>query len=156
LHKRFPCPFERQLKERFLGIIVVPLLIFYLITTAEIIYLPQLGSVVGIYVANTFFFVCFMLVFIWSSFYYYKKAEYSSFSFKHPIISQKVTFMMTFLIFGLGYSVFAPIGQYAPYRLYVMGALIIAITIYLWRNMNVLVRAFNKHIMHKIWLEADQ
>lgn len=156
LHKRFPCSFERQLKERFLGIIVVPLLIFYLITTAEILYLPQLGSVVGIYVANTFFFVCFMLVFIWSSFYYYKKAEYSSFSFKHPIISQKITFMMTFLIFGLGYSVFVPIGEYENYRLYVMCALILAITVYLWRNMNVLVRAFDKHIMHQIWVDADQ
>ncbi|MGD8748609.1 MAG: hypothetical protein PVI44_09080 [Balneolaceae bacterium] len=156
LHKQFPISFERQLKERFLGIIVAPLLIFYLITTAEILYLPQLGSVVEIYIANTFFFVCFMLVFIWSSFYYYKKANYTSFSFKHPIISQKVTFMMTFLIFGLGYSVFAPIGQYEIYRLYVMGALILAITIYLWRNMNVLVRAFDKHILHQIWVEADQ
>jgi len=156
LHKSFPYSFEQQLKERFLGIIIIPLFIFYLITTAEIIYLPQLGSVMGIYIANTFFFVCFMLVFLWSSFFYYKKANYSSFSFKHPIISQKVTFMMSFLIFGLGYAVFAPLGDYQIYRLGVMGALILAITLYLWRNMNVLVRAFDKHILHQIWIEADQ
>ncbi|NGP87213.1 hypothetical protein [Fodinibius halophilus] len=156
LHRQFPSSFERQLKERFLGIIVVPLLIFYLITTAEILYLPQLGSVVGIYIANTFFFACFMLVFIWSSFYYYKKADYTSFSFKHPIISQKVTFMMVFLIFGLGYAVFAPIGNLQIYRLYVMGGLILAISVYLWRNMNVLVRAFDKHILHQVWDDAGQ
>jgi len=156
LHKQLPCSFERQLKERFLGIIVVPLLIFYLITTAEILYLPQLGSVVEIYIANTFFFVCFMLVFLWSSFFYYKKADYTSFSFKHPIISQKVTFMMTFLIFGLGYSVFAPIGKYEIYRLYVMGGLILAISIYLWRNMNMLVKAFDNRILHQVWADADQ
>ncbi len=156
LHRQFPEPLEKQLKERFLGIIVVPLLIFYLITTAEILYLPQLGSVIEIYVANTFFFVCFTLVFLWSSFYYYKKVNYSSFSFKHPIISQKVTFMMIFLIFGLGYSVFAPLGDLQIYRLYVMGGLILAISIYLWRNMNVLVRAFERHILHRVWADAEQ
>lgn len=156
LHKQFPVSFEKQLKERFLGIIVVPLLIFYLITTAEIIYLPQLGSVVEIYVGNTFFFVCFTLVFLWASFYYYKKVNYSSFSFKHPIISQKVTFMMMFLIFGLGYAVFAPLGEYQVYRLWVMGGLIIAIGIYLWRDMDLLVRAFDKHILHKVWADSGQ
>lgn len=156
LHKQFPVSFEKQLKERFLGIIVVPLLIFYLITTAEIIYLPQLGSVVEIYVANTFFFVCFTLVFLGASFYYYKKVDYSSFSFKHPIISQKVTFMMMFLIFGLGYAVFAPLGEYQIYRLWTMSGLIVAISIYLWRDMDLLVRAFNTHVLHQIWIEADQ
>lgn len=156
LHKQFPYSFERQLKERFLGIILGPLLIFYLITTAEILYLPQLGSVIEIYVANTFFFVCFMLVFIWSSFYYYQKADYTSFSFKHPIISQKVTFMMMFLIFGLGYAVFIPLEDLQIYRLWVMGGLIIAIGFYLWRNMDVLVRAFDKHVLHQIWADADQ
>lgn len=156
LHKQLPQSFEKQLKERFLGIIVVPLLIFYLITTAEILYLPQLGSVVEIYIANTFFFVCFMLVFLWSSFYYYQKASYTSFSFKHPIISQKVTFMMMFLILGLGYSVFVPLGDYQIYRLWVMGILILAISVYLWRNMDLLVRAFNKHVLNQIWVEADQ
>lgn len=156
LHKQLPYSFESQLKERFLGIIVVPLLIFYLITTTEILFLPQLGSVIEVYIANTFFFVCFMLVFLWSSFYYYQKADYTSFSFKHPIISQKVTFMMTFLIFSLGYAVFVPLGGYQIYRLYVMGGLIIAIGIYLWRNMDLLVRAFNKHILHQIWIQADQ
>lgn len=156
LHKQFPLSFKDQLKERFLGIVVVPLLIFYLITTAEIIYLPQLGSVSEIYIANTFFFVCFMLVFLWSSFHYYKKASYTSFSFKHPIISQKVTFMMIFLIFGLGYAVFIPLSNYQTYRLYIMGGLIIAISIFLWRNMDVLVRAFDKHILHHIWIDAEQ
>lgn len=156
LHKQFPTSFEKQLKERFLGIIAVPLVIFYLITTAEILYLPQLGSVIEIYIANTFFFVCFMLVFLWSSYYYYKKVNYSSFSFKHPIISQKVTFMMMFLIFGLGYSVFAPLGEYQIYRLYVMSGLILAISIYLWRNMNVLVRAFDAQILGQVWMDADQ
>lgn len=156
LHKQFPTSMEKQLKERFLGIIVVPLLIFYLITTAEILYLPQLGSVIEIYIANTFFFVCFTLVFLWSSFFYYKQVNYSSFSFKHPIISQKVTFMMTFLIFGLGYAVFAPLGNYQVYRLYVMGFLILAIGIYLWRNMDLLVLAFKKHILHQVWADADQ
>ena len=156
LHKQFPSALEKQLKERFLGIILVPLLIFYIITTAEIIYLPQLGSVIEIYIANTFFFVCFTLVFLWSSFFYYKKVDYSSFSFKHPIISQKVTFMMTFLIFGLGYAVFAPIGSYQVYRLYVMGGLILAISLYLWRNMDVLVLAFEKHILPQVWADADQ
>lgn len=156
IHKQFPVSFEKQLKERFLGIIVAPLLILYLITTAEIIYLPQLGSVVEIYISNTFFFVCFTLVFLWTSFFYYKKADFSSFNFKHPIISQKVSFMMMFLIFGLGYAVFAPIGQYLMYRLYIMTGLTIAIVIYLWWNMDMLVRTFDKHVLHKVWADAGQ
>lgn len=155
LHKQFPVSFEKQLKERFLGIITVPLFIFYMITIAEIIYLPQLGTVFGIYIANTFFFLCFMIVFLWSSFYYYQKASYTSFSFKHPIISQKVTFLMTFMMFGLGYTVFVPLGQFQIYRLWVMGGLIIAIGIYLWLNMEVLVRAFDKRILDKLWEEPS-
>lgn len=151
LHKQFPVSFEKQLKERFLGIITVPLFIFYMITIIEILYLPQLGTVFGIYIANTFFFLCFMLVFLWTSFFYFQKASYSSFSFKHPIISQKVTFMMTFLIFGLGYAVFAPVGNLQIYRLWVMFGLIIAISIYLWRNMEMLVRAFNTRVLNKLW-----
>ena len=153
LHKQFPLSFEKQLKERFLGIITVPLFIFYLITIGEIIYLPQLGTVYGIYIANTFFFLCFMIVFLWSSFYYYQKASYTSFSFKHPIVSQKVTFMMTFLIFGLGYTIFVPLGDYEIYRLWVMSALIGAIVLYLWQNMEVLVNAFNNKILMQIWKE---
>jgi len=156
LHKQFPVSFEKQLKERFLGIITVPLFIFYMITIAEILYLPQLGTVFGIYIANTFFFLCFMLVFLWSSFFYFQKASYSTFSFKHPIISQKVTFMMTFLIFGLGYAVFTPLGDLQIYRLWVMFGLIIAICIYLWRNMEVLVNAFNKRILHQLWNAETQ
>lgn len=153
LHKQFPLSFEKQLKERFLGIITVPLFIFYLITIGEIIYLPQLGTVFGIYIANTFFFLCFMIVFLWSSFYYFQKASYTSFSFKHPIVSQKVTFMMTFLIFGLGYTIFVPLGEFEIYRLWVMSALIGAIAIYLWQNMEVLVNAFNNKILMQIWKE---
>ena len=64
--------------------------------------------------------------------------------------------MMTFLIFGLGYAVFAPLGNLQIYRLYVMGGLIIAITIYLWRNMDLLVRAFDNRILHQVWAEAEQ
>ncbi len=156
LHRQFPVSFERQLKERFLGIITVPLLVFYVITIAEIIYLPQLGSVLDIYIANTFFFLIFMILFIFSSFYYYQKASYDSFSFKHPIISQKVTFMMTFMVFGLGYGVFIPLGEYQVYRLYVMITLIIAIGIYITRNMEMLVRAFDRKILLKIWSSLNQ
>lgn len=154
LHKQFPMSFEKQLKERFLGVITVPLFIFYLITIAEILYLPQLGTVFGIYIANTFFFLCFMIVFLWSSFYYFRKASYTSVSFKHPIISQKVTFMMTFLIFGLGYTIFVPLGEYQTYRLWVMGGLIVAIAIYIWLNMKVLVNAFNNTILMRLWKEV--
>lgn len=154
LHMQFPLSFEKQLKERFLGIITVPLFFLYFITIMEIIYLPQLGSVFGIYIANTFFFFCFMILFVWSSFFYFQKANYTSSSFKHPIISQKVTFMMTFLIFGLGYAVFAPVGDWQIYRVWVMFALIFAIVTYLWRNMEVLVKAFNKRILLDLWKDA--
>lgn len=155
LHRQFPLSFEKQLKERFLGIITVPLFIFYLITIGELLYLPQLGEVLDIYIANTFFFLCFMLVFLFTSFNYYKKVSYSSFSFKHPIIPQKVTFLMTFLMFGLGYTIFIPIGEYNIYRRWVMLGLIFAISTYLWLNMRVLVNAFEKHVLDHIWIDAD-
>ena len=92
-----------------------------------------------------------MLVFLWTSFYYYQKASYSSFSFKHPIVPQKVTFIMTFLMFGLGYAVFAPVGDLQIYRLWVMSGLILAIVVYLWLNMNVLVKAFDRKILPELW-----
>ncbi|MDX1672612.1 MAG: hypothetical protein R3211_09745, partial [Balneolaceae bacterium] len=151
VHRQFPTSFEKQLKERFLGIITVPLFIFYLITIGEIIFLPELGPVFDIYISNTFYFLCFMLVFLWTSFYYYQKASYSSFSFKHPIVPQKVTFIMTFLMFGLGYAVFAPVGDLQIYRLWVMSGLILAIVVYLWLNMNVLVKAFDRKILPELW-----
>lgn len=151
LQKQFPESLEKQLKERFLGVIAVPLCIFYLLTIAEIVYLPQLGSVFSIYISNTFFFVCFMLMFLWSSFYHFQKVNYTSFSFKHPIISQKVTFVMSLILFALGYTVFVPLGDYHLYRQWVMVGLITAITIYLWLNMDMLVKIFNKKILPQIW-----
>lgn len=151
LHLQFPVPLEKQLKERFLGIITVPLFIFYLITVVEILVLPEFGSVWGIFISNTFFFLCFMLVFVWSSFYQYQKAIYSSFSYKHPIFSQKVTFVMSFMIFLLGYAVFVPIGELQIYRLGVMAFLIIAIGTYLWMHMDVLAKLFNTRVLEKLW-----
>lgn len=153
LHMQMPVPLEKQLKERFLGIILIPLFIFYGITIFELLMLPQLGSVFSIYIANTFFFTCFMMVFLWSSFYHYQRVSYSSFSFKHPIISQKVTFTMSAVIFILGYAVFVPLGEWQSYRLWVMAALILAITIYIWRNFDLLARAFRARILEQIWRE---
>ncbi|MCC5912958.1 MAG: hypothetical protein JJU46_01175 [Balneolaceae bacterium] len=153
LHMQLPVPLEKQLKERFLGIILIPLFIFYGITIFELLMLPQLGSVFSIYIANTFFFTCFMMVFLWSSFYHYQRVSYSSFSFKHPIISQKVTFTMSAVIFILGYAVFVPLGEWQPYRLWVMAALILAITIYIWRNFDLLAKAFRARILEQIWRE---
>jgi len=151
LHLQFPVSFEKQLKERFLGIITVPLFIFYGITIFEILRLPQLGPVFSIYIANTFFFLCFMLVFLWSSFYQYQKASYSSFSFKHPIIPQKVTFTMSSAIFILGYTIFVPLGEWQPYRLWVMAVLIIAIGIYILLNFGLLARAFKNRVLMQLW-----
>lgn len=151
LHLQFPGTLEQQLKERFLGIITVPLFIFYGITIFEVLKLPQLGSVFSIYIANTFFFLCFMLVFLWSSFYQYQKASYSSFSFKHPIIPQKVTFTMSSAIFILGYTIFVPLGEWHSYRLWVMTGLILAIGFYIWRNFDLLARAFKNKILKQLW-----
>lgn len=151
LHMQFPGSIEKQLKERFLGIITVPLFIFYAITLFEVIKLPQLGDVFSIYIANTFFFLCFMIVFLWSSFYQYQKASYSTFSFKHPIIPQKVTFTMSSAIFILGYTVFVPLGDLHIYRLWIMTGLIVAIGFYIWKNFDLLAKAFKAKILIKLW-----
>lgn len=153
LHMQFPVPFEKQLKERFLGIITVPLFIFYGITIFEITRLPEIGHVFDIYIANTFFFLCFMMVFLWSSFYQYQKASYKSFSFKHPIIPQKVTFTISFAIIILGYTIFVPLGDLQPYRLWVMIFLIGALVTYLWKNFEVLVNLYRKKILRQLWNE---
>ena len=151
LHLQFPESMEKQLKERFLGIITVPLFIFYLITIFEILLLPEYGSAWGTFISNTFYFLCFMLVFVWSSSFQYQKAIYSSFSYKHPIYSQKVTFVMSFLIFLLGYAVFVPIGEFQVYRLGVMAFLIIAIGTYLWLHMDLLAKLFQQKVLFKLW-----
>ncbi|MEX0905254.1 MAG: hypothetical protein WEA56_12900 [Balneolaceae bacterium] len=152
LHLQFPVAFEKQLKERFLGIITVPLFIFYGITIFELLKLPRLGTVFSIYIANTFFFLCFMLVFLWSSFYQYQKASYSTFSFKHPIIPQKVTFTMSAAIFILGYTIFVPLGEWQHFfRLWVMAGLIGAIGLYLILNIDVLSKAFKNRILKQLW-----
>jgi len=64
MHLQFPVKLEQQLKERFLGVIIFPLLVFYVITIMELLFIPQIGEVLNIFVANTFFFLCFMLLFI--------------------------------------------------------------------------------------------
>ncbi|HMB97410.1 MAG TPA: hypothetical protein VKM36_02930 [Balneolaceae bacterium] len=153
LHKQLPVSFEKQLKERFLGVIIVPLILFYIITIFEIYYLPQFGNVFDIYISNTFFFICFMLIFTWSSFYQYQKASFDSFSYKHPVIPQKVTFTLSIAIFLLGYTLFAPLYEYHTYRLQIMGFLILAIGFYLFINFNVLYRTFQKRILPGLWNE---
>jgi len=151
LHLQFPVPFKQQLQERFLGVITLPIIIFFVITVLEILYLSQLGTVYGIYIANTFFFLCFMLFFLWSSFYQYQTARYSTFSYKHPIVPQKVTFTISLMIFILGYAVFIPLGDWQIYRLWIMGSLIAAICLYLMINIELLANAFRKKILIKLW-----
>jgi hypothetical protein len=92
-----------------------------------------------------------MLVFTWSSFFQYQKASYSTFSFKHPIIPQKVTFTMSTAIFILGYAVFVPLGDLEMYRLWVMTFLIVAIGTYLWLNMELLAKGFRGRVLMKLW-----
>lgn len=151
IHLQFPVKLEKQLKERFLGVIILPLLVFYGITIFEIWMIPEVGTPLNIFVANTFMFLCFMLLFIWSSYYQYQKAVYSSFSYKHPIIPQKVTFAISFAIFTIGYFVFVPLNGLEWYRITIMGTVIIVMGIYIWRHMDVLVNLFKKRILMRIW-----
>lgn len=153
MHLQFPIDLEKQLKERFLGVIILPLLVFYAITVFELLVIPQIGDIFNIFVANTFVFLCFMLLFIWSSYYQYQKATYSSFSYKHPIIPQKVTFAISFTIFTTGYLVFVPLPELEWYRITIMGTVILIIGIYLWGHMDVLVNLFKKRILMRIWSE---
>ncbi len=153
LHLQFPISLEKQLKERFLGVIILPLLVFYGITIFELLVIPEIGEVFKIFVANTFMFLCFMLLFIWSSYYQYQKAIYSSFSYKHPIIPQKVTFAISFSIFAIGYLVYVPLEGLEWYRITIMSTVIVIIGIYLWQHMDVLVNLFKKRILMNIWSE---
>lgn len=153
LHLQFPVSLEKQLKERFLGVVTFPLVIFYVITVFELLVVPEVGKALQIFVANTFFFLLFMLLFIWSSYYQYKKAAYSAFSYKHPIIPQRVTFAISFMIFSMGYLVFVPLNGLEWYRLVIMGTVILVTVVYLWRHMDVLVTLFKKHILPRLWNE---
>ncbi|MFP8489989.1 hypothetical protein ACKGJO_12950 [Gracilimonas sp. Q87] len=153
LHLQFPINLEKQLKERFLGVIVLPLLVFYLITVFELLVIPEIGSPLQIFVANTFFFLMFMLLFVWSSYFQYQRATYSSFSYKHPIIPQKVTFAISFLIFSMGYLVFVPLEGLEWYRLTIMSTVIVIMCIYLWRHMEVLVNLFKNRVLMRLWNE---
>lgn len=151
LHLQFPVSLEQQLKERFLGVILLPLMVFYIITIFELIMLPEIGSVMKIFVGNTFFFLCFMLIFLWSSYYQYQKAVFSAFSYKHPIIPQKVTFVITFSMFIIGYLVFVPLGDLEWYRITIMSVVIVVIGFYLWGHMNLLVSLFKKRVLYRLW-----
>lgn len=153
LHLQFPVNLEKQLKERFLGVVLLPLLVFYVITIFEILLIPEVGNALQTFIANTFFFLMFMLLFIWSSYYQYKKATYSSFSYKHPIIPQRVTFAISFLIFTMGYLVFVPLDNLEWYRLTVMGAVIVFTVLYLWQHMDVLVNLFRNRVLMRLWNE---
>lgn len=151
LHLQFPVSFKHQLQERFLGILTIPLFIFFLITNFELLYLSELGTIFGIYIANTFFFLCFMLFFLWSSFYQYQTAQYSTFSYRHPIVPQKVMFSISLMIFILGYAIFVPVAEWQFYRLWFMAGLIGIICIYLWTNIKLLENTFRKKIRIKLW-----
>ena len=153
LHLQFPINLEKQLKERFLGVILLPLLVFYLITVFELLVIPEIGSPLQIFIANTFFFLMFMLLFVWSSYFQYQKATYSSFSYKHPIIPQKVTFAISFLIFSMGYLVFVPLNGLEWYRLTIMSTVIVIMAIYLWQHMDVLVNLFKNRVLMRLWNE---
>ena len=153
MHLQFPIKLEKQLKERFLGVIIFPLLVFYIITIFELLLIPQIVGVYKIFVANTFFFLCFMVLFIWSSYYQYQKATYSSMSYKHPIIPQKVTFVITFVIFSMGYLIFVPLENLEWYRITIMSVVIVVIGVYLWRHMSFLVNLFKKQILKRLWTE---
>ncbi|WP_240386258.1 hypothetical protein [Balneola vulgaris] len=153
LHLQFPIKLEQQLKERFLGVIILPLLVFYAITIFELLVIPQIVGVFKLFVANTFFFLCFMVLFIWSSYYQYQKATYSSFSYKHPIIPQKVTFVISFAIFTMGYFIFVPLNGLEWYRITIMSVVIVVIGVYIWRHVGFLVNLFKKQILVRLWTE---
>ncbi len=153
LHLQFPVHLEQQLKERFIGVIVLPLIVFYAITGIEILIIPQIGNPIHIYISNTFIFLWFMFLFLWSSYYQYQKATYSSFSYKHPIIPQKVTFAISFSIFTVGYLVFIPLHGLEWYRLTIMIVVIIAMCIYIWKHIGILATLFKKRILMRIWSE---
>ncbi len=153
MHLQFPVKLEQQLKERFLGVIILPLLVFYVITVFELLLIPQIVGIYKVFVANTFFFMCFMVLFIWSSYYQYQKATYSSFSYKHPIIPQKVTFVISFVIFSMGYLIFVPLDNLEWYRITIMSVVIVIIAVYLWGHMGLLVRLFKKQILTRLWTE---
>lgn len=153
LHLQFPVKLEKQLKERFLGVITLPLLVFYLITIFELLFIPEIGKPLPIFISNTFFFLMFMLLFVWSSYFQYQKATYTSFSYKHPIIPQKVTFAISFMIFTMGYLVFVPLNGLGWYRLTIMLAVILVTVVYLWRHMEVLVNLFKKRVLMRLWNE---
>lgn len=153
LHLQLPVSLEKQLKERFLGVIILPLLVFYVITAVEIWLIPEIGSPLHIFIANTFFFLMFMLLFVWSSYFQYQRATYSSFSYKHPIIPQKVTFAISFLIFSMGYLVFVPLNDLEWYRLTIMSTVIVVMAVYLWQHMYVLVSLFKNRVQMRLWNE---
>ena len=106
MHLQFPIKLEKQLKERFLGVIILPLLVFYMITIFELLLIPQ-----------------------------------------------KVTFVISFVIFSMGYLIFVPLENLEWYRITIMSVVIVVIGVYLWRHMSFLVTLFKKQILTRLWTE---
>ena len=74
-------------------------------------------------------------------------------SYIHLIIPQKVIFVITFVIFSMGYLIFVPLENLEWYRITIMSVVIVVIGVYLWRHMNFLVNLFKKQILKRLWTE---
>lgn len=152
-HVQLPVKISDQILHRFWGALIFPLILLAVVTFIEMILFFSIDNLVSYLLGNIFIFLCFLALYLWSSFSQYKKIPWVSFSYTQPVISQSVAFGAGFLMIVLALAVFIPLGEVELYRQLFLIMAILGLGYYLNRKMGKLKQLFENKIMPHLWTE---
>lgn len=150
---QFPVSFSEQLYERFRGALIIPMTLLVIISSAEFIILAGVENLFSVLLGNILIFEIFLGIFLWSTFYRFKKVKWISFSFSQPVISQSVQFVTGFAMFALSALFYISYGPFEFYKQLTMIILIILSGFWIFRFINNIQDRFTDNITPDLWTE---
>ena len=150
---QFPIELIKQLKERLLGALIIPLTLLVIISGAEVIILKETQHLLSIILGNILIFQVFLVIFLWSTFNRLRIVEWISFSFTQPVISHSVQFVSGLVMMLLSAAVYISYGSYELYKQLAMLTLIMTLSLGIYRYINNIQKLFSSNIMPQLWNE---
>jgi len=148
---QFPEGLEHQLRERFLGALIIPLTLLVIISGAEVIILMDVENLLSIVLGNILIFEAFLLIFLWSTFNQFVEVEWVSFSFTQPVISQSVAVTISLLMFLFSAIIYIPYGSYEEFKQIGMLVLIAISSFCIYQYIDNIEQLFTSKITPDLW-----
>lgn len=148
---QFPVDLKTQLRERFLGALIIPLTLLVIVSGAEVIILMEIENLLSIVLGNILIFEAFLLIFLWSTFNQFVEVEWVSFSFTQPVISQSVAITISLLMFLFSAIVYITYGSFEGYKQAGMLVLITLLGFWIYQYIDNIEQVFTSKITPDLW-----